>query len=137
MAISSPIFEIVKHFLVIVFTISYFLSVTGLNFNYHYCGNELESIGLAMFADEDTCCGGAEMEDGCCQDEQYELKVKNEQKCNVILILADKPDILSNHLPAFLMFNYTPANQMAVFNYHPPPPKPNNLILDLNCVLRI
>ncbi len=54
---------------------SVFLSVVillvtaGFTINKHYCGGKLRSSQIYTVMDHKTCCGGAEMPEGCCRDE--------------------------------------------------------------------
>lgn len=46
----------------------FYLTVTvGLAVNAHYCGGELESVGLYQGGD-DCCCSDVSGHDGCCQN---------------------------------------------------------------------
>lgn len=57
----------------ILFSLFYLASSSGLAFNLHYCGGKLKSIGINQY-NEEACCGKKMKSKGCCDNKKTFIK---------------------------------------------------------------
>lgn len=72
------IFVTVKKTFAIFFCFLYFVSVSGIALNLHYCGGKIKSISFTH-TDESGCCKGKMKKAGCCKETTAYAKVEDSQ----------------------------------------------------------
>jgi hypothetical protein len=119
----------------------YLTSTVGATVHFHYCMDKLVDSGL--WRNEDKKCGkcgmdkSQEKENGCCKDEQKQVKVETEHKGVSHYQLNDAGIAI---LPALLF--ETPDTKISTVTEHNPlshaPPRCGDIAVYIqNCVFRI
>ena len=132
-----------KRSLIIIFLVTYILSVSGMTMNMHYCGGELSSVNLGWFTsgqDVKCGCGKKEMSSNCCKDKKLSLKLKDAHKKPVQLFdftkrCFQKPVAIWYTPLCYSLQTYTQLNKL--FFFHDPPEPIARKILLFVCILRI
>jgi hypothetical protein len=129
-----------KKLVVIILSLVYLSATVGITLQQHYCMNRFVGWSL-MDTDGDLCgsCGmdKSEPENGCCKDEQLQLKIGDDQQPSFITIQFHQQElpVLSGtwlyHQPATI-----PAGNKYVVDHGPPHPAAIPVFL-LNRVFRI
>jgi hypothetical protein len=111
--------KIVSLFLLSVFL----LSVPGLAYSLHFCGEILIKSGIASDAKKTCICDKPQASDDCCQDQQVSLSVDDSQQSTVDYKLdAPKFVLLSAVIPQLLLKILSPSIQYSSFSVHPDVP---------------
>lgn len=108
--------KIVSLFLLSVFL----LSVPGLAYSLHFCGEMLIKSGMATDAKKSCVCDMPQASDDCCKDQQVSLSVDDSQQSLVDYKLdAPKIILLSAVIPQLLLKILSPSFQNFPFSHHP------------------
>jgi len=67
-----------KKLALILFSVFYLASSSGLALNLHYCGGKLKSIGINQYKEE-ACCGKKMKSKGCCDNKTTFIKAFDQQ----------------------------------------------------------
>jgi hypothetical protein len=131
----------VKKLIAIFFLISYFASASGLAFNVHYCGGEIDSIKLDFGQTKKTCgCGSKKMDKDCCKDKKVVAKIKDAHKgSDTKIVFKVNIQKLLAHAPQFPQtICFVPNHSQLSSTYaHAPPIIRKQAIYILYCVYRI
>ena len=91
-----------KKYLILLFVLFYFSVASGATVQFHYCMGKLVEWGIAHSEPSDTC-SKCKMEnsdrDGCCKQEQQQLKVEKAQTAEFNFQFKAAPDLVD--LPPF------------------------------------
>lgn len=85
-----------KRLLSILLLLLYLIPSIGISGSFHYCGGELASIVIIPTDEHPCACGPDEpMEDGCCSDEAFSLKIKdNHKNADSKIVVTDISDFV-------------------------------------------
>jgi hypothetical protein len=100
---------VIKRLFGILLFFLYLVPSIGINGSLHFCGGELAAIVLIP-SDEHPCgCGPDEpMDGGCCQDEAFTFKIKdNHKNVDSQLIPSDLNDIAFAPSLGFNLFEFS------------------------------
>lgn len=113
-----------KKYLVFLFVLFYFSVASGATVQFHYCMGKLVEWGFAHPEPDDTC-SKCKMEnsdrDGCCKQEQQQLKVEKAQKAEFNFQFKAAPDLVA--LPSYCAPGQLLVQQLttgANFSHAPP-----------------
>ena len=107
-----------KRIAALILTILYFLTSTGATMNHHYCMGEM--INSSLWMNKEKKCGKCGMEDnksennGCCNDEQQWVKIKDDQKANSVEFELSKLQLTV--LSIFLFYSDTLTTQESLLS---------------------
>jgi len=104
----------------IILTAIILLVTAGFTINKHYCGGKLRSTQLYTVMDPKTCCGAAEMPEGCCHDkvEFYQLDEDFNLPATVV-----NPNVVIVFIKCFILdelFGSLDSRTAKYLNYKPP-----------------
>lgn len=71
----------------IVLSILYLAFNIGLGINVHYCGDRVDSVGLALVGSS-CCCDSDEEPPGCCSDETFVFQSEDDQHASSSIQLS-------------------------------------------------
>lgn len=110
-----------KKFSVILFSIFYLTSTSGICLNIHYCGGKIKHVSL-INSNEKNCCGKKKMSKKCCKDKIAYFKIKDNHKSNQFAkIVTPSSKIVPAH---FSIVNYNcnlSSVNSIIHHYHSPP----------------
>ncbi len=108
--------------LLILCTIFYFVTTTGVFFSVHRCGGKIVSV--TFFSGNSESCGSTGCkEKGCCENESHFIKVKDDQTYCVDLHLPDFNSALIFENGFYFQFEeYIAKTQTTVNTIIKPPP---------------
>lgn len=70
-----------KRLLSILLLLLYLIPSIGVSGSFHYCGGELASVVIIPTDEHPCACGPDEpMDEGCCSDEAFSFKIKDNHK---------------------------------------------------------
>lgn len=128
-----------KKFIIAIFAFFYISSSTGATVELHYCMGKLVSWTLG--SSKQNKCHNCGMEkknaEGCCKDEQKQLKAEKDQKAAESVQLMQSVSLALPvtfvETPALHLFSATEANPFS----HAPPRNSKTAVYIRNCVFRI
>jgi hypothetical protein len=121
-----------KKVFVVILSLIYFTLSSEAMVNLHYCKGELKSIDINS-SFEDCCCQMVDMDNGCCEDEQFQADIETDEYAPVFYnFLSDNFLLLPycNNFNDSLYFSENKDNH--IVNYVNPPPEPEPIWL-VNC----
>ena len=132
---------VVKKLFAIFFLIAYTVSASGLAFNVHYCGGEINGIQLDFGQTKKTCgCGSKKMDKDCCKDKKVVAKIKDAHKSaeSKITFKVSISKILTPIFSTEYTLSFVPKFSVLNSNYsNAPPINSEQAIYNLLCVYRI
>jgi hypothetical protein len=129
-----------KRILLILFSVLYLFTVSGVALNLHYCGEELRTVSVVLKPAQKGCCGSKKMMKGkCCKNSIHYVKVSSDQQ-NVHSAKVPVNCLKKVVLFAPLLIDeqaYVSLETKKYTDYHSPPIIPKDLLYIENRVLLI
>ena len=131
-----------KRLLVFILAIIYLVTTTGTTMHMHFCMGKLADLSLWSKHESKTCgkCGidKSEMPNGCCSDEEEQLKIKDDQNAAVVAYqFAPISDAEPIHYSGLLHHLFIIESADLLPQSHAPPEFSSIAIYKRNCIFRI
>lgn len=111
-----------KKLLLLILSIIYITTSSGIIFNIHYCKGKISSVQVD-FTVKDLCkCGSGKEAKGCCKTEQKLIKITDTYKASFDNVYIKAP--VTEYFQKYILYNYCYKSQQACNNYykaHAPP----------------
>lgn len=99
-AIFVDLHQMTKRLLGIFLMFLYLIPTIGITGSVHYCGGEIAAIVILPIDEHPCACGPSEpMEDGCCADKAFSIKIKDTHKnADVKILINDIGDFANTQI---------------------------------------
>ena len=109
-----------KRITVILFTLLYLVSTSGVAWSNFYCCGKIKETYIFHHHDYGKDCKGNKKASDCCDTKTFFFKVKDSHSPSVAKTIATDFSLIAHHFPVFI-FSFTENNNAFSFlNYHPP-----------------